>query len=213
MKTKHLIVIFTLIITQLTFSQVKVSCDNVNSIIGSSSDIVFLNTNDCSGDMVIGIDESLLSNNEGITIEGEIFGQKKSIRIVGNQNHSISLVPFDKDNRFQKKVLFYKGEQPEERKTRILSHDLDSKEETEEEGQIVVYPNPINSGDNEITISAPKTQLTILSYTLRNSYGAVILQEYFPDSNTIDISNLNNGMYYIKIQTLQQVVTKQLIKN
>ena len=213
MKTKYLILIFTLIAIQFTFSQVQLSCNNVNSIIGSSSSILFLNTNDCSGDMVIRIDESLLSNNEGINIEGEIFGQKKSIRIVGNQNHSISLVPFDKDNRFQKKVLFYKGEQPEERKTRILSHDLDSKEETEEEGQIVVYPNPMNSGDNEITISAPKTQLTILSYTLKNNYGAILLQKYFPDSNTIDISNLNNGMYYIKIQTLQQVVTKQIIKN
>ena len=211
MKIKHLI--FTLIITQFTFSQVQLSCDNVNSIIGSSSDIVFLNTNDCSGDMVIRIDESLLSNNEGITIEGEISRKNKSIRIIGNQNHSISLVPFNKDSIFHKKTLIYKGKLPEERKTRVISSDEFDKEETEEEGQIVVYPNPMNSGDNEITISAPKTQLTILSYTLRNNYGAILLQEYFPDSNTIDVSNLNNGMYYIKIQTLQQVVTKQLIKN
>jgi hypothetical protein len=213
MKTKYLILIFTLIAIQFTFSQVQLSCNNVNSIIGSSSSILFLNTNDCEGDIVISIDENLLSNNEGITIEGELSKNRKSIRIVGHQNHTISLVPFDKENTLQKKVISYKGKLPEDRKTRVISTNKDSKEEIDLEGEIKIYPNPVTSNENEITISAPKTQLTILSYTLRNNYGAILLQKYFPDSNTIDISNLNNGMYYIKIQTLQQVVTKQLIKN
>ena len=210
MKTTILNLIFILVLVQFTFSQIQVSCDNINTIIGTNNTISFLNINDCNRDIVISIDES---SNEDINLEGELIRNRASIRILGNENHSISLVPFDKDSNLKKKVVAHKGKLPEERKTRVLSHKNEGKGDAKEEGEITVYPNPINSNNDEITISAPKTQLTILSYTLRNNYGAIILQEYFPESNTIDVSNLNNGMYYIKIQTLQQTVTKTFIKN
>jgi hypothetical protein len=199
---------------QITFSQVQTSCDGINKNIVDSGSTSFLRMNDCPGDLVISIDESLLSANEDITLEGEILKNRQSIRIIGNQNHSIFIAPFYMDNTDYKKVVALNGKLPEERKTRVVSHNRDSKGEFELEGEIKVSPNPIDSDKyNEITIFAPKTELTIISYTLRNGYGVVILQEYFPDSNTIDVSNLNNGIYHIKIQTLQQAVTVKFIKN
>jgi hypothetical protein len=214
MKAINITFLLIIIFTQVSFSQIQVSCGGISNILGTNGMISSLNMNDCLEDLEIRIDESLLLDNENITLEGAFeLDSGKSIRIIGNQNHTIFIRPFERDVTYNKKVLAYKGGLlPDEEKTVIKTSRYDSKRSSSKVESIVyqnltIYPNPATTN---ITI---QTQETILIYKVINPQGTIILQEYFPDSNTIDISNLNNGMYYIKIQTLQQVVTKQLIKN
>jgi hypothetical protein len=209
MKTIILSLISTLIFSQFSFSQLLVNCGKVNVYPNTKEIIVSLNANDCNENLKITIDESKLSVNDIVKIEGDVdLDSGEPVHIIGKQNYSILISPFDRNNNSDMKVVYYKGGLPDEKKTVIRTSRKEFKHSPIRliQENVIVYPNP---ADINITIQAE----TILNYTLRNNYGAILLQKYFPDSNTIDVSNLHKGIYNIKIQTLQQVVTRKIIKN
>ncbi len=73
---------------------------------------------------------------------------------------------------------------------------------------IVLYPNPVQK---TITISFQSNQQQIFNYQIIDSYGRVVKQEKF-SSQTIDISELNNGAYQLNLfSNLQQTGKRFMI--
>lgn len=67
-----------------------------------------------------------------------------------------------------------------------------------------LYPNP-TSGDLNIETNGQLEHVTIYSVT-----GAVVLES---TSSSINISNLQNGVYYVKVNSEGQILSKKVIKN
>jgi CubicO group peptidase (beta-lactamase class C family) len=72
---------------------------------------------------------------------------------------------------------------------------------------LAIFPNPAN---NNIFILS---ELTNKPFTVQilNANGAIILNGY--NQNTIDVSNLPNGLYFIQIQVKNEKLTQKFIKN
>jgi len=71
---------------------------------------------------------------------------------------------------------------------------------------ISLYPNPV---ETELRI---ETNDTIISYKIDHSYGFTAVEESYPTSNTIQLTNLPSGIYYITIKTQNYTVRKSFIK-
>ena len=76
------------------------------------------------------------------------------------------------------------------------------------EKSISVYPNPVNNNINIDIVSGDYTT-KIIDIT-----GKVVIEQNFKASNTIDLSDLANGIYIVKIQdvTNNKTFTKRIIK-
>ncbi len=79
-----------------------------------------------------------------------------------------------------------------------------------QEGNITVYPNPAN---NKITISNNKEipEEAIISISQIN--GQLVMQDKFQNQKLIelDVSNLSNGIYLLKIETQEGMEVKKLV--
>ncbi|HRP88595.1 MAG TPA: endonuclease [Edaphocola sp.] len=73
-----------------------------------------------------------------------------------------------------------------------------------------LYPNPANSN---VYLEAPQS-IQLLSYTIFNPQGSVLLHEKINNTNLVnlEVSNLSNGIYFIKIQTDKGFVMKKFLK-
>ena len=71
------------------------------------------------------------------------------------------------------------------------------------ENDFEIYPNPAN---NMLTISKVNVQHVVIF----NINGQVMLQQDF--SNTVDVSALPKGMYFIKVSSADGIATKKFIK-
>ena len=74
---------------------------------------------------------------------------------------------------------------------------------------LYIFPNPVH---DKLTIANSNGHKIICQIELVNSYGQRLLTK--KDSNALDISNLTNGVYFIKITfNNSSIVTKKVIKN
>ncbi len=71
--------------------------------------------------------------------------------------------------------------------------------------EISIFPNPANTEINIVLPSNDNAQIEI-----SNAMGQVIIKDQ--NKNTIDISNLTNGLYFISVKQGQQSYTQKLIK-
>ena len=69
-----------------------------------------------------------------------------------------------------------------------------------------LYPNPAS---NEIHIQKP-SDIVILKNTIFNNLGQKIMEN---ESTDFSISELSNGVYFLKIETLEGTINKKFIKN
>lgn len=209
MKKLLFTLLLTIIYNQISNSQIQVTCGGQIIFSGANSASPFFNTNDCESDLVVSVDETNLIGSTTFTIEGNFeLGLSQFLHIIGHQNHSISIQPLDDNESEDKIVAFNSSAPPVSDRSTIRTAQRHGKPGSGSKLEnINIYPNPATV---DLTI---QTQNTVLSYIVATPQGNILLQEYFPNSNTIDVSNLNSGMYYIQIQTLQQVVTKEFIKN
>ncbi len=75
--------------------------------------------------------------------------------------------------------------------------------------QIKIYPNPT---DDFITIEYPNSKRFTL--TIYNTFGGIVLQKnYKEEILEIDLGNYNPGVYLMKIETDEKIVTRKIIKN
>lgn len=194
---------------QISNSQIQVSCGGQIIFSGVNSASPFFNTNDCDSDLVISIDETNLIGSMTFDIEGTFeLGLSQSLRFIGNQNHSISIKPLNGNESEDKFIAYNTSAPPIRDRSKVTTTQRDSKTGNGKKlEKIKIYPNPAF-----IDLSI-QTRNFILRYSVINPQGNILLQEYSPESNTIDISNLSNGIYFIQIQTLEQVVVKEFIKN
>jgi hypothetical protein len=80
-------------------------------------------------------------------------------------------------------------------------------EENKNENQIVIYPNPIK---DIININSKTTHISEVH--IKDFQGRIVLKKS-TDLNYIDISNLNGGIYFLKIKTSKNIsVVKKIIK-
>jgi len=71
------------------------------------------------------------------------------------------------------------------------------------------YPNPTTDG--QITISLDEVSDAIV--TIRNSFGQIIQQEKFSDTNELNISiDAPAGIYFVQVESKVQIITKKIIK-
>jgi type IX secretion system substrate protein len=78
--------------------------------------------------------------------------------------------------------------------------------------QISIYPNP---AQNQIEVLLPKEFVTNLM-TIYDTTGKVIRQQKFKEvggSLVIDISFLNDGLYFLRFETGNGIITEKIIKN
>ncbi len=83
-----------------------------------------------------------------------------------------------------------------------------SVDDNQEVAQIDMYPNPSNHLINFTNISK-KSNVSIIDVN-----GKLILKTTInATSNSINISQLNNGIYFVRIETEKGILTKKLVKN
>ncbi len=68
---------------------------------------------------------------------------------------------------------------------------------------VTIYPNPISD------ILTIKSENNIVKINILNSSGNIILQSY---QNNINLSNLNSGIYFVEIFTIDNVFIRKIIK-
>ena len=79
--------------------------------------------------------------------------------------------------------------------------------ETEIDEKLNIYPNP---AENFVQIIFDNNKGKYLIYQVFDLKGKLI-RTYCSDNNTIDITNLNSGLYILKIQIESKIVTRKLI--
>ncbi|MCI9845339.1 T9SS type A sorting domain-containing protein [Flavobacterium pectinovorum] len=90
--------------------------------------------------------------------------------------------------------------------SRIASNLSDSlTEETVESKALTLYPNPVSG---ELNIDSDKTIQKVEVYNLTGA----LVNSQAGNSNTIDMGNLANGSYLVKVYTENSVTTKIIIK-
>jgi len=75
------------------------------------------------------------------------------------------------------------------------------------DGEISIFPNPVSS---ELRINY-NNNVTINSISISNVNGKVVKQIINQQVNTIDVSDLESGVYFINFKTNQEQVTKKII--
>ncbi|HLP13100.1 MAG TPA: choice-of-anchor I family protein [Flavobacteriales bacterium] len=76
------------------------------------------------------------------------------------------------------------------------------------EGNFSIYPNPFNNMLNIINKNNEVSDLTII-----DALGKVVYRDAQFISGQIDLSNLSNGIYHVKIQAFANQYTKVVVKN
>ena len=102
----------------------------------------------------------------------------------------------DIDTIFKKKPMFFEFE---------LNCDEATNITTTPESSLELYPNPVN---DRLFISANEK---IESISICTITGVVIYNEAF-NNNIINVSNLNSGIYFIKINTSKGEIIKRFVK-
>lgn len=184
---KQIITFFYIITTQVLISQTPFDCGDgllVEINESQSSDIYLGN---CAKDLLI------TTTDDDIEIRGLIEVNENYVtRIVPTGNHKIYL-----KSSYSNKTVIGKTRTS----TGTDGDDGDAKQ------AISLYPNPT---DTNLTIAI---QETIISYTISDTYSIVKLQGNTPKENTIIVSSLKTGLYYLTLQTNSQIITKTFYKN
>ena len=71
--------------------------------------------------------------------------------------------------------------------------------------QIAIYPNPVN---DVLKIAVP-SNISLNNVTIFNALGQIVMTDF---RQNINVSNLSNGMYLIKIQTSEGLIHKKFTK-
>jgi hypothetical protein len=72
---------------------------------------------------------------------------------------------------------------------------------------VVLYPNPVV---NQLRVMLPQGVEAMRIVALN---GAVVKEfTTFEKSNFIDVTDLNNGVYFLQVQTADRVFTKRFVK-
>ncbi len=123
--------------------------------------------------------------------------------VLGNTRMRVSL----KYNAIPTSCESFNYGEVEDYTVNIFSSVLGVNNETETLNSISVYPNPVKE---QLFINAP-TSVQLLDYKLSNAIGQSILTSKFKNSNKIDVSQLNTGVYFISINTDKGTITKKIM--
>jgi len=80
---------------------------------------------------------------------------------------------------------------------------------TENRTEFSVYPNP---AQNQLKLMFPNQFSESATIQIINSLGQLVYQNQLPSSLEVDISNLSNGIYFVKVSDGNQSTTKKVSK-
>jgi len=80
---------------------------------------------------------------------------------------------------------------------------------TENRTEFSVYPNP---AQNQLKLMLPNQFSESATIQIINSLGQLVYQNQLPSSLEVDISNLSNGIYFVKVSDGNQSTTKKVSK-
>lgn len=133
---------------------------------------------------------------KGIDIDGIAFDQSGySVGLSGDGSSVIIGAPYNSDSvqyAGQVKVFEYLTS------VEVESNAIDS--------EINIFPNPATA------ILGIKTDININQIQILDITGKTVISQSY-NYNNINISRLTNGVYYLKIKTHNQIITKKFIKN
>jgi hypothetical protein len=95
-----------------------------------------------------------------------------------------------------------------------LCYSVVGVEENEANNKIDIYPNP---STNEITLAFEQTYSENTKITIQNVLGQTVYSESFKSNTgnqlkTLDISNLQNGVYFIQLKNQNKIYSTKFIK-
>lgn len=73
------------------------------------------------------------------------------------------------------------------------------------EQELAIYPNPVTT---KLLVKGINDTNNV--FAIKNSVGQVVMNGYLPENNTIDVTNLKNGLYYITIGSAVMKFLKRL---
>lgn len=131
------------------------------------------------------------------TIQGiTLFNSEESIHIIPTENYRINIKPND-----EKDLIYLYVED------RAKGNSTAHKGGGEEDDEIIIYPNPVKT---DLYI---ETNETIHSYQIKDMYNVVQLQGNELTNNSINVDQLQTGLYYIILETSTKIIIKSIIKN
>jgi len=149
----------------------------------------------------------ILKSTDGIDFSpiGKILGN-------GNSNSIINYDFFDSNIRIG--TSYYKIKQFDYNGESVLSEIVAVERVSEEEGIIAAYPNPM---DNFITIELKSNKKINGVVDITNTNGQVMLSKEVYGKNILiesfDVSEFENGLYFISYEDENMKSTKKIIKN
>lgn len=91
--------------------------------------------------------------------------------------------------------------------TVIVDAVLGVDDESEILNTISVYPNPVKE---QLFINVPNS-IDLLDYRVSNTIGQIVLVDKLINTNQIDVSALNTGIYFLSINTDKGGITKKIV--
>ena len=86
---------------------------------------------------------------------------------------------------------------------------LSSKEFTIDPNAISIYPNPVN---NVLNFNVSEN-VTISDISIVDITGKLINSSFNLNQKTIDVSDIQSGVYFVRFTSEDKTVTKKFIKN
>jgi hypothetical protein len=134
--------------------------------------------------------------NDGSPITGSITGGTESIFVGNDTSYEVEVIAYLEGVNVDDTDVYFEVGAP-------LSIGKDEIE------NFTVYPNPVNNG--EFSISTGINSLKTVQ--LFNVIGKSVLSKQVQNNETIDISNLNTGVYILKVKEGDKMATRKLVIN
>lgn len=194
--------ILSFFINHLTiYSQTKECGINGEPIVKSGA-VFNLNLVQCNNDLTI---TTLM---EDTSVSGYIkINDAKKIRIIPKDGYQIRIlaVPNSSDDADNSEDSEDIKNRPGDR-TKLKGTNGSGRDKTDL--KVTIYPNPV---ENILNI---KSKVPITNYKILNTYGNTILQGGSLHTNaTISVSTLTKGMYFLIVQSEDQIITEIFYKN
>ncbi len=198
MKIKKGITVLFVLKSLFFYSQNCEAFECGDVIHGISTDLYL---HDCDQDILVTAKET---DTEGTEIGGHLYTTGQ-IRIVPAHNKRIRIVPqkscFDINSPKTNFIQAHRGS------TEIGGEGEIGRKILLQEQTATLYPNP---AETEINI---KTDGTILSYTVLNTLGNIVMKGKSMTNNKLLVNSLSKGIYFIKTQTKKEILSIPFIKN
>lgn len=133
------------------------------------------------------------------------FIQESEEVALDNEFVSIAYGPFNYEFRYESDMVYLDITNTEGEVATFWANTLSN--ENFEKAEFLIYPNPVS---DQLHIESARSQ--IQQVEIFNLNGKRVLNVGYQANQPIDVSSLAKGMYLVKVQTEDEILTKKLVK-